>query len=305
MLLTLRNLYARVEQADDEELDWLRDYLSIPNPNARFTGGSSERHMFNDAARTFAAGFLPGVVKSAKIDGFTVGVFDKRTRPCEVDQEADLEWLRDYQLDSVRAIHEHSRGLLHLSTGAGKTEIAVGLARSLPCRWLALVHRAQLASDIAARFDRRNREHGVDLGPAGFIGEGQWSEGSRITCATFQTMARGLQSGREDVRQLLQRAEGLIVDEAHTLPAESFYGVAMGTPAAYFRVGLSGTPLARGDKRFDEIGARLDGIAKELHPNGGSSSNQLICCFTDTFTEKIQVWVNQWAVRDPERGGRR
>ena len=38
--------------------------------------------------------------------------------------------------------------------------------------------------------------------------------------------------------------------------------------------------LARGDKRFDEIGARLDGIAKELHPNGGSSLRDQVDALT-------------------------
>jgi superfamily II DNA or RNA helicase len=51
------------------------------------------------------------------------------------------------------------------------------------------------------------------------------------------------------VRELLEGTEGIIVDESHVLPAGSFYRVAMATPRAYYRVGLSGTPLARTDKR--------------------------------------------------------
>ncbi len=38
--------------------------------------------------------------------------------------------------------------------------------------------------------------------------------------------------------------------------------------------------LARGDRRFDEIGARLAGIAKELHPNGGSSLRDQVDALT-------------------------
>lgn len=42
---------------------------------------------------------------------------------------------------------------------------------------------------------------------------------------------------------------GLIVHNCHTLPAETFYGVAMSFLGARFRLGLSGTPLDRDDKR--------------------------------------------------------
>jgi superfamily II DNA or RNA helicase len=43
-------------------------------------------------------------------------------------------------------------------------------------------------------------------------------------------------------------ADGLVAHNCHTLPADSFWGVAQACPAHY-RFGLSGTPLARGDKR--------------------------------------------------------
>lgn len=252
MLISHGNLYAKVERATEEEMEWLRDYLSLPDAKARFrTGGSGDGriHMFNELAKSFAAGFLPGLVKSAKLDGFQVHLFDKRTAPVQRDANADLAWLRDYQTAAVDAVATKVRGLLHYPTGSGKTDIMVGLVRALPCRWLALVHRAQLAGDIAARFNKRNEEHGVDLGEAGVIGEGQWAEGRHLTAATFQTMAHGLKRRDERVLNLLHGAEGVLVDEAHTLPAESFYEVAMATPRAYFRVGLSGTPLARGDRR--------------------------------------------------------
>lgn len=43
-------------------------------------------------------------------------------------------------------------------------------------------------------------------------------------------------------------ADGLVAHNCHTLPAGTFWAVAMRCPA-WFRIGLSGTPLARGDKR--------------------------------------------------------
>lgn len=43
-------------------------------------------------------------------------------------------------------------------------------------------------------------------------------------------------------------ADGVGVSNCHVLPAGSFYGIAQNCPA-FYRVGMSGTPLARGDRR--------------------------------------------------------
>jgi superfamily II DNA or RNA helicase len=43
--------------------------------------------------------------------------------------------------------------------------------------------------------------------------------------------------------------QGLIADEAHTVSADTFLAVTMHTTGAYWRVGTSATPLARGDRR--------------------------------------------------------
>jgi superfamily II DNA or RNA helicase len=77
------------------------------------------------------------------------------------------------------------------------------------------------------------------------VGDGLW-EPQRFTAATFQTLYRT----RDDLRtqELLRATGGLIVDECHVLPSDSFLHVAQLVPA-YYRFGVSGTPLARGDRR--------------------------------------------------------
>jgi len=44
-------------------------------------------------------------------------------------------------------------------------------------------------------------------------------------------------------------ADGFVVHNCHTLPSDTYYRVSMSSQRAYFRFGLSGTPLARGDRR--------------------------------------------------------
>lgn len=252
MWLEVDNLRAKVTRASPAEQDWLLEYLTFPDTSARFKGKrEGVSRMLNLLDGTFPAGLVSLVVKDAPEAGFKVEIADKGGAAVPAE-DADLAWLRDDQREAVRRALDKRRGVLHLPTGSGKTEIAVALVRSVPCEWLFLVHRTTLGQQAAERFDRRNAEHGVDLGPAGVIGEGAWQEGERLTCATFQTMVAALRSGgRAGARAaaLLGRVGGIIVDESHVLPADTFWSVAMRAERAAYRIGLSGTPLARGDRR--------------------------------------------------------
>lgn len=246
MKIHVGNTHARVECSKDESR-WLWDYLAFEDARLSYLqrqhrARDDRVRMWHPARRTFPAGFCGMVERAAQTEGLPIEVVDERSVPCLRDAAADLSWLRDYQVESVRRAVRHRRGILWLPTAAGKTEIAVGLARVLPCSWLVLVHRAQLMHQAADRFEERTGE------TAGRVGDAVWQE-SRFTVATFQTLAAALKANKRDGLQLLQAAEGLVVDESHTLPADSFWRVAMSTHSAYWRIGMSGTPLARGDRR--------------------------------------------------------
>lgn len=255
MWISVGNLHCVVLRADDAERAWLVQYLSFEDSRARFYKGAGKNQpirMVNQLHWTFPAGLLPLVQKAAADAGFTVDTRDDRRAPCQPDQGADLVWLRDYQREAVDAAVNRTRGILWLPTAAGKTEVAVGLTRALPCRWLFVVHRAQLAYDAGERHARRSATR-PDYVQAGFIGEGQWNNafdhGGNLVCATFQSLYAGIKNGDPRVRKLLDQTDALMVDECHVLPADSFWKVIMSVENAYYRIGLSGTPLARGDRR--------------------------------------------------------
>ncbi len=250
MWLTVGILGTKVARATDDEQFWLSEYLTFRDASAFFRGVKTDKvNLYNTHRGTFPTGLLPLVMKAAPEKGFAIELVDKRVKPCERDPHADLAWLRDYQLEAVDAAckpENGGRGILHMTTGAGKTEVAVALTRALPCRWLLLVHRSTLMDQAAARYELRSP--GLR---AGRVGDGKWDvpDDATFVCATFQTISRLVEKGDKRALDLLQNAQGLFIDEAHTLPANSFYRVVEQCVNAYYRIGLSGSPLARGDRR--------------------------------------------------------
>lgn len=267
MDLVIGNLVTKVVTATVEEQSWLADYLvfkeKVYNPWRRKYDEKVTK-LYHSIRADFPAGYTRTVMEQAKAKGFTVQVADGRTAPCKPDPNADLEWLRHHpaanvdpithQIDSVLAVHRRTRGIIKVPTGGGKTEIACGIAKSLPCKWLFLVHRADLLKQTKERFEQRCPGE-----VAGVIGDDQFTIG-RFTVALYQALHPRLARKDPAVLAFLNSVEGLIVDECHVLGADGFWAIAMATPNAYWRVGLSGTPLQRGDKRSTFVVAALGPI---------------------------------------------
>ena len=245
MIIEVTNLHAKVVASTPEDDRMLRDYLSFESAGAAYSQAvqrghwDGKLHLFNEVTRTFPAGLLPLVKKEAARHGVPVEVIDQRVRAPATGP--DPGWLRDYQQAALAACLRRGHGIVHAATGAGKTEVFVALGVKVPCRWLVLTHTADLLHQTVARWKLRvpNEEPGI-------VGDGHWLP-KRWTVATFQTLFRGLRDPR--VLKLLADAEGVVIDEAHVAPADSFWKVVMRTQNAAWRFGFSGTPLARGDKR--------------------------------------------------------
>lgn len=252
-------------RADEDEIAWLDAYLSFEDERARFKrSGDGKLRMFNAYKRSFPTGLLSMCRKAAAADGIVMDVFDTRKAPAEVEPDYDYSWLRDYQQDAVAVAIAKVRGLLWLPTGAGKTECAAALMSAVPCRWVFMVHKRDLLEQTRARFVKRTGE------VAGAIGDGEMSP-QRVTIVTFQTVAAALRSPKtarsKQVLAVIQQAQGLIADECHVVAADSFWKVMALAVNAYWRIGLSGTPLARGDKRSAYVMAQLGPVIYRLKPD--------------------------------------
>lgn len=246
MKLSRANSWARVLEGDRAECRWLHEYVSCRD--VRFVGGGPPDteifSMFDPVSGIFAAGLVPLIVKGAAADGVKVEVVDERgPAPCQLNLTADLSWLRDYQLATVTAAAQAGRGLIKAPTGSGKTEVGIALTRVIDCEWLFLVHRTGLVEQFARRYSQRTGER------VGRVANGVWTPGTcNITVASFQTLTNALKDRTSCGGELIRAIGGLIIDESHAQPADTFYEVTQSFRGAYYRFGLSSTPLNRMEK---------------------------------------------------------
>jgi superfamily II DNA or RNA helicase len=249
------NLWTKVQKATDDELSWLEGFLSFYDDSKARAVGDGTVSLLHKGQRRFPTGLVPWVEAAAKEDKISTKRIDVRVRPHDDQVEdlidkADLEWLktrkvkgRPFQFESLRETLIRGRGIIRIPTGGGKGEVIVGIAKAVPLRWLFVVHREHLVNDILRRWNKR----GDGTGAHWLNAKNNWKLAERLSLCTFQTLYRN--ADKPAVREALAGVQGYMVDEVHTLPAGSHFKVVNHIPSAYYRIGLSGTPLDRSDGR--------------------------------------------------------
>lgn len=252
---------SRVVEATPAEREWLRTYLTFNDPQARFTNGNPIVELVNPIDETFPSGYAGKVRKagatrthlSGRLDPINVELVDVR-KPPPARVPVDVSYLRDYQQQAVEAALSRTRGLIQMPTGSGKSVTAAAIMASVPCRWLVLVPQSDLLEQFAAHIRQRVGEE------PGIIGDGEW-RAERITVATFQTLSRRMSKARDRrAYDFMKSVQGMIVDEAHSVAAGTFGFVLSKAVNAYYRLGISATPLDRTDKKSIFVLAQLGGI---------------------------------------------
>jgi superfamily II DNA or RNA helicase len=148
------------------------------------------------------------------------------------DRLVDAELLRPYQAEvaTTGLLTPFKRGLLNVAVGGGKTRLAyaiMSLGATLgKMRWLYLVHNKELANQSMVAFAELETAFGA------------FCTKPKITASTYSQIKR-LPSTCFD---------GVIVDEAHALPATN-RALAYGAIKAEYRLGMSGSPLDRCDNK--------------------------------------------------------
>jgi len=133
------------------------------------------------------------------------------------------------------------RFLLEDYTVTHNTECASAVAQYLGLKTLFIVTTRELLYQAQKRFMLRLQKTEDEIG---LVGDGHWSPGSFVTVATLATLESRINT--RECQQLLKEAEVMFIDECHHVGSETWYTVATLCPA-YYRFGLSGTPLDRTD----------------------------------------------------------
>jgi len=136
--------------------------------------------------------------------------------------------LRPYQKRAVEQALQVEQGVIISPTGSGKSLIGLDIIRQRKQKTLIIVHRSDLAKQWTDVILER-------LGiKSGFIGDGRFEIGNKITIAMIQTLS----SRADDTKKIGESFGLLLIDEVHHIPAESFFEV-VGGMSAKFLYGLS------------------------------------------------------------------
>lgn len=152
-----------------------------------------------------------------------------------IDDEEDHISLYDYQIDLIQAAIKHKRGLIKAPTGAGKTNIMIGIARALP------PNTPILFMTKGKSLVQQNYENFLN---AGFKNVGRIYTGHKepnvITCTTVESAYK--------LEKLFKHIKCLIVDEVHMCMSDvpiRIYRKLKWTP---IRLGISATPFKQDGK---------------------------------------------------------
>lgn len=236
MRVTVGNVKALVE-GNSQELQWAQSYLTWQVPGVV---PPEYRTVWDAQTRSFPAGLAPVLARGAMKAGIPAVLLDIR-RPPPGMRPVPADWLRDYQREAFDACLARApvnglpgRGIVQLPTGAGKTRLAASVAYAVPIKWCFIVNSQDLLAQTALSYESLTSEQ------CGRIGDGLWTVG-RFTVATVQSLHRCLRD------PFLAQVQGVFHDEAHGAAATTSQEVMAAMPNAYYRFGLSATPLDRSD----------------------------------------------------------
>ena len=257
------NVYCRLVCDDAEVVRLVSERLAVQVKGARYTkwfrsGRWDGRHRFLERpSNRFLSGLLP-LVRRTLDEGGVMGVEEIDARTCPRRLADFPSWqgpsLRPYQRQAVSAAAKAGHGIVQMGTGGGKTLVAGRLLADLKVPALFLVHRKELATQALARFGEW-----LSPGAVGMIGADRWEERS-VTVAMVQTLHARLKADAKPVRAFLSTRGAVVSDECHRAVSDTWQRILRWTPA-YYRYGLSGTPLVRDDVRdLTLIGLTGEGI---------------------------------------------
>jgi len=221
-------------------------------PSFRRKIWDGRKHLFKAHTGAFPTGLLKLVTDVLTAHSVDYTVVDHRTDPFDVPVEdipdsafalngVSFTGKYAYQLQAAKDMIRAKQGIVRAATNAGKTELSCATTKVLNIKTLFVVTSRELLYQARERFAKRL---GLSLDDVGIIGDGHWKIGDWVTIATLDTLESRIDS--KECQNFLKAVELLFIDECHHVGSETWYTVST-LCNAYYRFGLSGTPLDRTD----------------------------------------------------------
>lgn len=139
--------------------------------------------------------------------------------------------LRDYQVAAIRKALHFGRGIIQVSTGGGKTEIAAGLYAHLSFYGFA-ENAVILVPTVFLMEQMTNRLQMFGFNSVCCVGGGsKYKPGYKVYVFVVDSAYRGLD--KPEVKECIENAEVLLLDEAHHAGANSWTKVCEACLAPY------------------------------------------------------------------------
>jgi superfamily II DNA or RNA helicase len=247
--LTYDRAYAVFEGPDAaDEGETLRSFLTFEG--ATYDSQAQRRvpfflPMYEASTMSFPIGYAPLVVEAFKEQGLEVSVdTSERKRPSPPDESTLDRFMpsrepRDYQRAAALIGIQRGVCLIRLGTAAGKTLITVGIREvgGSDLNWVLFAPNDTLAHQLVDEFKEALDEK------VGYI----TSRGFKPAKTTVITLPQA-RAKWDRVRPILEEADGVVADEAHVMACMTGLSVMKACKNAFYRIGLSATPLDRSDE---------------------------------------------------------
>ena len=236
------------------ELEQYR-YLRRKNPLIQLP----PQTVYNAARRAFPTGLLPAFVVACEKLGLHVEIVDRREGKIENPDFSNIDFLRFYQKEALEAFIKgvkglDGRGVVQMFTGTGKTYFAPALHlifRKAPM--LVITPKVDIVRQFLALFEELIPDANVAT-LTGFLKVGDYKTAS-VVLATPNSVWSSFTA--DDYK----RFRVLIIDECHRVGIKTqLFQIALKLTNAYYRLGLSATPIREGGDHiavFSAIGPIL------------------------------------------------
>lgn len=245
-----------VKSTIDKYIPLLEERLSTFHPNywhsTKYKAGEwdGKTHFMDLKTGKFPTGHLHIVTDFLNEEEMPYQIIDERREdPVDIDL---LKYLCEdmlhgitLRIDQIEAIGKAillCRGVIHMPTGTGKTEVAIGITKILNLPTLFLVNSKSLLHQTQERFIKRLDSDGEEIG---IIGDGINAPGTLVTVATVQSFDHMKERSQQEFSQEIRKYRVIIFDECHHASAKTWYTVGTWAHNAYYRFGFSGTPMDR------------------------------------------------------------